>query len=90
MPSLGITSAQFVKLSPTKQSLVSEIMLRQSTSITFLPTNAPIVNQLLAQKLLKITTWLEITNEANKESVNLCTLFQHAHFKVTLAMRKIT
>ena len=73
MSSLGITSAQFAKPSPTKQSLVSEIMLRQSISIIFLPTNAPIVKQLSAQKLLKIITWLDIIGKINKEWVKLCT-----------------
>ena len=65
-------------------------MSRQSISVTFLPTNAHIVKQLLAQKLLRITTWLDITGKTNKESLKLCTLFQHAFFKVTLAMKKIT
>ena len=90
MPSLGITSVQFAKSSPTKQSLVWEIMLRQSISVIFLLIHAHIVKQLLAQKLLRITTWLDITGKTNNESVKLCTLFQHAPFKVTLATKKIT
>ena len=83
MAFLGVTSAQFAKPSPTKQSLVSETMWRQNISKTFLLTNAPIVKQLSAQKLLRITIWLDTTGKTNKESVN-------APFKVTLAMRKIT
>ena len=89
MPSLGITSVQFAKSSPTKQSLVWEIMLRQSISVTFLPTNAHIVKQLLAQKLLRITTWLDITGKTNKESLKLCTLFQLAFLRLLWPWRRL-